>query len=135
MEERGWGWRETLMDWGSVLFCSVSVWLDAGLFKNTVIPPLRVKKLTTRPSTSAYEHSAGGGLRHRLPRRVSDWRWNNRTPQPPGTFSTAILLPFPVFGRLRRSKWLPAKVDRTLVYSSQVKLFSKDGLYFPPLAE
>jgi hypothetical protein len=128
---------ETLMDWGSVLFCSVSVWLDAGLFKNTVIAPLRVKKLTTRPSTSAYEHSAGGGLRHRLPRRVSDWRWNNRTPHPPPEHPSP-----PPFSNLFQfsdgfaaPKWLPANVDRTPVYSLRVKLFSKDGLHFPPPAE
>jgi hypothetical protein len=48
--------------------------------------------------------------------------------------NTAYSLLSPVFGRLRRSKWLPVKVDRT-VYSLEVKLYCKDGLHFPPRAE
>ena len=82
--------------------------------------------MTTRPSTSAYEHSAGGGgapspakLSVRLAMEQSN---------------TAYSLLSPVFGRLRRSKWLPVKVDRT-VYSLEVKLYCKDGLHFPPRAE
>jgi hypothetical protein len=48
--------------------------------------------------------------------------------------NTAYSLLSPVFGRLRRSKWLPVKVDRT-VHSLEVKLYCKDGLHFPPRAE
>ena len=51
-----------------------------------------------------------------------------------GTIEHRHSLPSPVFGRLRRSKWLLVKVDRT-VYSLEVKLYSKEGLHFLPLAE
>jgi hypothetical protein len=135
----------------SFCFCSG---FDAGLFKNTVIRHpcpaswALVKKLTTRPSTSAYEHSAAAGgpggcaIAHQGEvGEVSDWRWNNRTPHPPGTrgclsttcssfssFRTAS--PLQVAAVL--TPYCPG-IDLTL----EVKVYStvKDGLNFPPLAE
>jgi hypothetical protein len=113
---------------GSVLFCSVSVWLDAGLFKNTVIVPLfvlggpggpgqLVKKLTTRPSTSAYEHSAGGG--YAIARHgeclIGDGTIEHRNP--PGTtapeapLSTAILFFLQFSDGFAAPSGCPVKVD------------------------